>query len=70
VEVAAAVQRLLLVVGDGAGCRRRRAQKSPRRRGHVGREYERAEAAKLKQQRKADVVEAELPQPVVGVFRS
>jgi hypothetical protein len=56
VEVAAAAQRLLLVVAGDVGCRRRRAQKSRRRRVRVGRESEQvAAAAKLKQERNVDV---------------
>jgi hypothetical protein len=71
VEPAVAVAPLLLVaVAGDVGCRHRRAQKSRRRRVRVGRESEQVAAAKLKRRKKVDVVEAELPPPVVDAFRS
>ena len=63
-------RQLLVVVAGDVGCRRLRAQKSRQRRARVGRESEQVAAAKLKQRRKVDVAEAELPQPAVGAFLS
>jgi hypothetical protein len=45
----AAARRLLLAVVEGVECQLRRVRKLRQRRAHVGREYEHAEAAKLKQ---------------------